>query len=447
MNSAFRNKRIKGLLPLFFLLAFGACKKESTDIGLGLVRDDVIKEAEKIILTQAVCRTVADDSIRTDVLSSGLFGIVNDPILGESKASLIIEPRVAETGSGSVGKVADSTKLILKFDIDQVVGGSPYRLLLGEADAEITFDIYKMGEDIPDSAYNTYRPLLGDKIGEYTGGFDFSNKEVVIDEDTFTVTPELILTLDNQLGVDILGLPMIDNTELKTVLKGIVLVPREVVSGTGFITAFETKISASRLVVFHDTTELAIPLGAESKRLNYFETTPSALVDAQLTGSGHFNTTYVQSLSGTKVKVEFPELNDFIKMGDRIVINEAYISFLLEDGSLIEDKFSAPPRLLLYAVDSVSNQTAFFEDLLDFQLGQTLNYGGTYSASSKSYDFRFNRFLQRLVDDYRRKGVDNFRGFYLRVPTDSPIVPHRAVLGTDTTQQMIKLSVRYTKLN
>ncbi len=447
MNNTFRNKRIKGLLPLFFLLAFGACKKESTDIGLGLVGDDVLENAEKNIFTQAVCRTVADDSIRTDVLSSGLFGIVNDPILGESKASLIIEPRVAETGSGSVGKVADSTKLILKFDIDQVVSGSPYRLLLGEADAEITFDIYKMGEDIPDSTYNSYRPLLGDKIGEYTGGFDFSNKEVVIDEDTFTVTPELILTLDNQLGVDILGLSMIDNTELKKVLKGIVLVPREVVSGTGLITAFETKISASRLVVFHDTTELAIPLGADSKRVNYFETTPSAAVDAQLTGSGHFNTTYVQSLSGTKVKVEFPELNDFIKMGERVVINEAYISFLLEDGSVVEEKFSAPPRLLLYAVDSVSDQTAFFEDLLDFQLGQTLNYGGTYSASSKSYDFRFNRFLQRLVDDYRLREVDNFKGFYLRVPTDSPIVPHRAVLNTDTTQQTIKLSVRYTKLN
>jgi hypothetical protein len=447
VNNTFRNKRIKGLLPLFFLLAFGACKKESTDIGLGLVGDDVLENAEKNIFTQAVCRTVADDSIRTDVLSSGLFGIVNDPILGESKASLIIEPRVAETGSGSVGKVADSTKLILKFDIDQVVSGSPYRLLLGEADAEITFDIYKMGEDIPDSTYNSYRPLLGDKIGEYTGGFDFSNKEVVIDEDTFTVTPELILTLDNQLGVDILGLSMIDNTELKKVLKGIVLVPREVVSGTGLITAFETKISASRLVVFHDTTELAIPLGADSKRVNYFETTPSAAVDAQLTGSGHFNTTYVQSLSGTKVKVEFPELNDFIKMGERLVINEAYISFLLEDGSVVEEKFSAPPRLLLYAVDSVSDQTAFFEDLLDFQLGQTLNYGGTYSASSKSYDFRFNRFLQRLVDDYRLREVDNFKGFYLRVPTDSPIVPHRAVLNTDTTQQTIKLSVRYTKLN
>jgi hypothetical protein len=447
VNNTFRNKRIKGLLPLFFLLALGACKKESTDIGLGLVGDDVLENAEKNIFTQAVCRTVADDSIRTDVLSSGLFGIVNDPILGESKASLIIEPRVAETGSGSVGKVADSTKLILKFDIDQVVSGSPYRLLLGEADAEITFDIYKMGEDIPDSTYNSYRPLLGDKIGEYTGGFDFSNKEVVIDEDTFTVTPELILTLDNQLGVDILGLSMIDNTELKKVLKGIVLVPREVVSGTGLITAFETKISASRLVVFHDTTELAIPLGADSKRVNYFETTPSAAVDAQLTGSGHFNTTYVQSLSGTKVKVEFPELNDFIKMGERVVINEAYISFLLEDGSVVEEKFSAPPRLLLYAVDSVSDQTAFFEDLLDFQLGQTLNYGGTYSASSKSYDFRFNRFLQRLVDDYRLREVDNFKGFYLRVPTDSPIVPHRAVLNTDTTQQTIKLSVRYTKLN
>ncbi|MDG2455793.1 MAG: DUF4270 family protein [Bacteroidia bacterium] len=447
MNNTVINKRSKGLLPLFFLLAFGACKKESTDIGLDLVGKDILEEAEKSIFTQAICRTVADDTTRTDILSSGLFGIVNDPILGESKASLIINPRVTETGSGSVGKVADSTKLILKFDIDQVVGGSLYRLLLGEADAAITFDIYKMGEGIPDTVENTYRPILGDKIGEYSGSFDFSNKERIIEEDTFTVTPELIVTLDNQLGIDILGLAKIDNEELETVLKGIALVPREVVSGAGLITAFETKTSSSRVVIFHDSTELSIPLGVNSKRANYFETTPSAAVNEQLTGSGHFNTTYVQSLSGTKVKVEFPELNDFIKRDDRIVINEAHISFLLEDGSVTEETFNEPPRLLLYAVDSVSEQTAYFEDLLDFQLGQTLNYGGTYLSSSKSYDFRFNRFLQRLVDDYRLKGVDNFKGFYLRVPTDSPIVPHRAVLNTDTTQRAIKLSVTYTKLN
>lgn len=434
-------------MPLFFLLAFGACKKESTDIGLGLVGDDVLENAEKTTFYDAICRTVDDDSIRTDILSSGLFGIVNDPILGESKASLIIEPRVSETGTGSLGKTADSTRLVLKFDIDQTIGSTPYRILQGDAESEIAFDIYKMGEEIPDSAYNTYRPILGDKIGEYTGDFNFSNKEVIVNGDTLLISPEVILDIDNKLGEDILGLTNISDDDLKTILEGIVLVPRAVVSGEGLIIAFETRISASRLVVYHDSTELSIPLGTSSKRINYFETTPSANVAAQLAGAGHYTTTYIQSLSGTKVKVEFPELNDFIKKGEQIVINEAHISFSIEDGTAERGKYDEPPRLLLYAIDSATDKTAFFEDLLDFQLQQSLNYGGAYESTSNTYDFRFNRYLQRLVDDYRLTGVDNFKGFYLRVPTDSPIVPHRAVLNTDISQQAIKVSVTYTKLN
>jgi len=447
MINTFRNKKVKGLLPLFFLLAFGACKKETTNIGLGLVEGEVLENSEKSIFTNAVCRSVEDDSLRTDVLSSGLFGMVDDPFLGVSKASLFIEPKVAETGSGSVGKIADSTRLILKYDISQTVGGDPYRILLGDAEAEITFDIYNMAEEVPDTAYSDYVPLLGDKIGEYSGGFNFSNKEVVIDGDTFSVTPEIILEIDNQLGEDILGLATIDETTLKSVLKGIALVPREIVSSDGLIFAFETQVSTSKLVVFHDSTFLSIPLGISSKKVNSFETTPSAALAEQLSGTGHYNITYVQSLRGTKVKVEFPELNDFIQKGDHIVINEAHLSFELEDGSVVSGEYDEPPRLLLYAIDSVSDKTAFFEDLSDFQTGQTLNYGGAYEASSNSYDFRFNRFLQRLVDDYRLRGVDNFKGFYVRVPADSPITPHRAVLNTDTAQQAIKISVTYTKLN
>lgn len=448
MIYTFINNKIKGLMPLFFLLAIAACQKESSDIGLGLVGDDVLAGAEKSLFTQAICRTVQDDSIRTDALSSGLFGIINDPILGESKASLIINPRVLETGVGSIGRVADSTRLILKYDTDQSVGSTPYRILMGDEDAEISFDIYLMGEDLTDSAYyNTYRPILGDKIGEYTGGFNFSSKEVVVDGDTQTVSPEIVLTLDNKLGEDILGLSALSDIELNAVMKGIVLVPRAIVSGQGIILAFETRIVASRLVIYHDDTELSIPLGPNSKRINYFETTPSAVVAEQLTGTGHYATTYVQSMSGTKVKVEFPELNEFIKRGERVVINEASISFVLQDGTVINSQYDEPPRLLLFAVDSISERTAFFEDLIDFQQQRTPNYGGSFVSSTQSYDFRFNRFLQRLVDDYRIRGVDNFKGFYLRVPTDSPVIPHRAILNTDVSQESIKVSVTYTKLN
>ncbi len=443
-----KNNKLKGFLPLFFLLAFGACKKESSDIGYALLKDNALDDAEKVTFTQAICRSVLDDSVRSDILSSGLFGMINDPVLGGSKVSLIIQPSVSEISIDSSIRNSDSTKLILKYDIAEEIGTEPYRLLIGDANAELSFDIYKMGEEIPDSALGTYRPVLGEKIGEYSGGFDFSEKIVIADGDTQTVTPEIVLTLDNQLGIDILKLTNLNNEQLKTVLKGIVLVPREILSGDGLIFGFESRLSASRVVVYFGSSEVSLNLGSrESKSVCYFENTPSAALASQLSGTGHYNTTYVQSLGGAKVKIELPELNDFIKTkkGERIVINEAHISFVLEDGSVVNDKYRQPPRLLLYAIDSVTDKTANFEDLVDFSEGKTLNYGGRYTNGS--YDFRFNRYLQRLVDDYRLRGVDNFKGFYLRVPNDSPVTPHRAVLNTDVSQQALKISVRYTKLN
>lgn len=443
-----KNNTLKGFLPLFFLLAFSACKKESADVGYALIEDNALENAQDTTFTQAICRSVLDDSVRTDILSSGLFGMVNDPVFGASKVSLIIQPRVSETSIDSSFRNADSTKLILKYDISEEIGTNPNRILVGDANAELAFDIYKMGEEIPDNTFGSYRPVLGEKIGEYTGGFDFSEKEVVIDGDTQVVTPEIVLTLNNQLGMDILNIANLNNDQLNTVLQGIVLVPREILSGDGLIFGFRSRLSASRLVVYHGSKEVSLNLGSrESKSVCYFENTPSAVLSEQLSGSGHYNTTYIQSLGGAKVKIELPELNDFIaaKKGERIVINEAHISFVLKDGSVINTKYEQPPRLLLYAIDSVSDKTASFEDFIDFSEGKTLNYGGRYT--NNSYDFRFNRYLQRLVDDYRLRGKDNFRGFYLRVPNDSPITPHRAVLNTDVSQEALKISIRYTKLN
>lgn len=445
-----RKIKVKGLLPLFFLLAVAACKKEATDIGLTLAGDDMLENSEKASFSQAICRTVQDDSIRTDFLSTGLFGMVNDPEVGTSIASLIIEPKITESGDGFADKTADSTRLILKFDLNQSVGGVPYLLRHGDTASQIAFDVYKLNEDMPDDSvaiYDSYRPELGAKIGEYTGAFNLLNKEEIIGDDTFDISPEIIITLDNTFGQEILDLSSFNNDELKTILKGVVLVPKNVISGDGVIVAIETRSTLSRVLVYYDTTNVTIPLGVSSKSINYFETTPNAAVASQLGGSGHFDKTYLQSMNGTKIKIEFPDLNTFIQQNtDKIVINEAHMTVLV-DQSTITSEYAVPPRVLLYAVDTLTDKTVFFEDLTDFQNQTTLNYGGAYDAGIVGYNFRFNRFLQRLVDDYRTRGVDNFNGFYLRVPTDSPLTPHRAVINTNTAQEAIKISVTYTKLN
>ena len=84
------NIKSKGLLPLFFLLVFWGCKKETTDIGVDILGDGNLNSVE-VVLSYISARSVRDDSSRTDNLTSNSLGVINDPIFGMSKSCLIVQ--------------------------------------------------------------------------------------------------------------------------------------------------------------------------------------------------------------------------------------------------------------------------------------------------------------------------------------------------------------------
>jgi len=88
------NYKVKGLLPLFFLLAFWGCKKESTNVGLELIGDGISKGESDTTFFASKVRTVESDSLPTSRLPSNILGVVQDPVFGLSKASLVVQPRL-----------------------------------------------------------------------------------------------------------------------------------------------------------------------------------------------------------------------------------------------------------------------------------------------------------------------------------------------------------------
>jgi len=430
------NIKSKGLLPLFFLLVFWGCKKETTDIGVDILGDGNLNSIE-VLITDISARSVRDDSSRTDNLSSNTLGVVNDPIFGLSKSCLIVQPRLTQFGTDDTPKSIDSVKLILKYDYEQNVLGNNNILKYGDINSLLVMDVYKLNEDLVDTVkyYSTFKPELGDIVGTFTGSFNFSD------------STSLEIMLNNSFGQEMLDWNSDiykDEAKFLKTLKGLVIVPRNnTLAGEGAIVCVEAGVNSSKLQLFYnDSLTKTIPMGSSSRRINYYETQPSVNLTNQFNSTNNFRTTYAQSFGGAKIKVDLVGLDSVIKLGENVVINEAKITFLLDQIS-ITDEFKAPSRMFLVVPDTLNSKYSM--PIID--LTTTSNYGGDYNPVIKGYEFHFNRYLQQLVKEYAKTGKNNFNGFYLSIPSDYPVTPYRGVFKTDKDAGDIKVSITFTKLD
>jgi hypothetical protein len=430
------NIKSKGLLPLFFLLVFWGCKKETTDIGVDILGDGNLNSIE-VLITDISARSVRDDSSRTDNLSSNTLGVVNDPIFGLSKSCLIVQPRLTQFGTDDTPKSIDSVKLILKYDYEQNVLGNNNILKYGDINSVLVMDVYKLNEDLVDTVkyYSTFKPELGDIVGTFTGSFNFSD------------STSLEIMLNNSFGQEMLDWNSDiykDEAKFLKTLKGLVIVPRNnTLSGEGAIVCVEAGLNSSKLQLFYnDSLTKTIPVGSSSRRINYYETQPSVNLTNQFNSTNNFRTTYAQSFGGAKIKVDLVGLDSVIKLGEKVVINEAKITFLLDQIS-ITDEFKAPSRMFLVVPDTLNSKYSM--PIID--LTTTSNYGGDFNPVIKGYEFHFNRYLQQLVKEYAKTGKNNFNGFYLSIPSDYPVTPYRGVFKTDKDAGDIKVSITFTKLD
>jgi len=348
-----------------------------------------------------------------------------------------VQPRLTQFGTDDTPKSIDSVKLILKYDYEQNVLGNNNILKYGDINSVLVMDVYKLNEDLVDTVkyYSTFKPELGDIVGTFTGSFNFSD------------STSLEIMLNNSFGQEMLDWNSDiykDEAKFLKTLKGLVIVPRNnTLSGEGAIVCVEAGVNSSKLQLFYnDSLTKTIPMGSSSRRINYYETQPSVNLTNQFNSTNNFRTTYAQSFGGAKIKVDLVGLDSVIKLGEKVVINEAKITFLLDQIS-ITDEFKAPSRMFLVVPDTLNSKYSM--PIID--LTTTSNYGGDFNPVIKGYEFHFNRYLQQLVKEYAKTGKNNFNGFYLSIPSDYPVTPYRGVFKTDKDAGDIKVSITFTKLD
>lgn len=450
---------IKGFLPLFVLLCLMACKKEDSGVGLNLIPDGGNIPYQLTTLDQFTTRSVTEDSLRTDSLSTNILGVMNDPVFGQSRATLICQPMMPENKYDFSSATLDSITLTLNYHRSQVVFGKEEPVYYGNLDDAVNILVYKVAEDlVPENRYFSNYPMsFGDQIGSYSGRFFFFDSvEVVEGGDTFNVAPRLTIKLDDAFGNELISQSssVFENNEnFINYLKGIALVPQmDQPVGAGAFVGIDLDNSNTVMTVYYnggEKKEFVFTNGSE--RINLYETVPASVISDQHNGSGSYNETFVQAMAGSKIFIEVNGLDSFITSAENLVINEATLRVKVLSGSS-SNIYRVPPRMLLLqpsAADGSNFPIIDFVDqiLPDPRLGGISNYGGTFNSEFGGYVFHFNRFLEQLRREYRETGSNNFRGFYLVIPSDYPITPFRAVLDTDGQNGGIEVSIMYTKLN
>ena len=142
-------------------------------------------------------------------------------------------------------------------------------------------------------------------------------------------------------------------------------------------------------------------------------------------------------MAGTKSKIKFPFLENFIDKG-RVAVNKAEIIFNVEDNST--STFLSHSSLFLTNIDSAGN-AGFLID----QFEGTDHYGGTYNSSTKQYIFNVTRHVQYLLSNYYEGKNLNY-GMYL-MGGGKAVNANRTILkGNKNPGGALKMKISYTPL-
>ncbi|CAN5478962.1 hypothetical protein BH10BAC1_BH10BAC1_00820 [soil metagenome] len=445
----------------FFILSIGAsicltsCD-ESSVVGLDVQPENDLLNVGYQDTTTILTRTVKGDSLITDetLITTGvaLIGKYIDPVFGTSTGSIYTQVRlpsnIASTTFGTL-PICDSIILALVYD------GAVY----GKKDRKNQkLNVYQVTESMSTTPiYYSNRTFTKNTV-DLTAANGYVFKPRPLDSVTtvggLRLKPQLRVLLDNSLGQIFLNNQttgeIATNAAFQDFFRGIYITTENttgLASEEGNIIHF--KMGESKITLYYhnsnatnnDSLKYDFGLGSVA-RVNHFEhdyTGAIADLSGQLASTAPFNqTVYVQSMAGTRTKVEFPHLMRWVDNG-LIGVNKAELVVSVDTSVATYklDTFAAPLALMLFGIND-DGSTYPIPDAFEGS-----NYfGGTYTSTTVQYRFNIARYIQQVMDGDRKNN-----GLYL-IASNGAIYGNRVVIGgAASTTRPMKLNITYTKLH
>ncbi len=402
----YRSFFIKAILFTTIITLIWSCKKEPDLIGLDLIPEDELL-SHGIVDTITVIAITEKDTLLTRNSSTDMLGSLNDPAFGKTSASFYTQFRLPSfTYKFGKNPVPDSIFITL-----------PYKGLYGDKNASQTVKVYEVTDTI--SHYVNYfqystLPVSSELIGEATFVPNLTDTLLIDSVETLPIM-KIPLSLDfaRRLMDTANKAAYTNDSTFVTTFKGLYFVTEDA-SGSGSVMYLNPTSEYSRIHLYYryttesnaqDTTKFMYLLNSSCARFNHFEhfsytgADPSLLDQFAGNAQSASEKLFLQSMAGTRIKLEFPYLKNLA--GKNLAIHEAALLF-----EPISDEINTAPALLNIkemVPRSVIDTTAAgaelspiaYRALPDEEEGATHILG---NLDKGKYKFRITRYIQdRLI--------------------------------------------------
>lgn len=431
--------------PLIVLLGafvfFNACKKKSDNL---VLPDQVSATGAEPNSDSLILRTssIKEDSFETDQLPYMLLGAMNDPNYGLSKSEVYSQFTITDLNPNlnAVGNTLDSAVLTIRF-----TSSTAY---YGNLNTPQTFTVHRLNQDFPTASTKIYstKTIAFDPtpIGSFTGIVSLTDSTPVrIGKNLVNVAPSLKIKLSSTFANELFNAPTgtyATDAAFKAFLKGIVIkASSNPTSGDGAIVALTLNDALSKISVhFNDSLHYDLNMKSSRSFANYkIVTQNSAITNQHNNPNTDYNVVYAQSLGGSKIKVEIPELENLAKNKTKIVHKAELIVKPL--GGSFTSTYPLPQRLLVLQPDSFGKSIAI-PDLFSGRFFGDLK-------SDNTYVLNITEFIQFQLNTYKATGsLKNV--LHIVIPNSNPIAPSRITVDSDKTsgQEKIVLRIVYSEL-
>ncbi len=418
------------------LILLSACT-EPTTIGSELLADDQadLRFTDTITMFGT---TVTEDSLivydpdnRFGRLQVGYF---EDPLFGKVKAGFYIQVDIGLEAPILSNPKLDSIVLTMTYDSAGVYG--PLQDLQ-------ELEVYRVTEAISNGEiYYSNQSFQTESTPIGTAQFvPAPNTEVdyIINGDTSAV-PHVRITIDTLLGQELLNSSVYESDFIET-LNGL-FVTSASTEPTDAMLNFNMLNSTSRLNLFYtndDTVSVVhqfLIVGLSTAMSTFEHDFEGSVVEPFINNKALGDSLlFVQAMSGTNVKLDFPYLKDL----GNVLINKAEIEFTvasLPGGD--EDNF--PPNTILLL--SEKDDEGKLKVIRDIEIGASA-FDGTYTEGDfqDTYSMNISAQIQDIVDGTEESEI------FIRAISKQEKANRVVLYGPNHSDFPIKLKITYTDLN
>ena len=424
------------LILLFGLVSLSSCRKNPEKIGNDLQPTNSLITVSFNDNHDIVTSTFTVPYLSTKMLGYAFLGNNNDPVFGTSNFDFFTQFSLStESQSWGDNAVADSVVLNLV-----------YNGYYGDTTEYMNVRVYEILEDMyVDSTYRSNMVLECDE--SELANYSFSPRPHTANDTTLD-RGTLRIPINPNLGTKFIENEsnLTSNDKFKEFFKGL-RVKCDMTSAEAAICYFNLTHSYSYLRVYYhndtDTLKYDFSITSSDVRFNHYYHDFSTTNPITFNDTTNNDKLYVQGTAGTRVWVDFPNIQEWANsLGSNVVINEAKLCL---SGAVNDTARYAPPTKLVVAGAKFDTDTTYL--IIPDQLVGSEYYGGSYNSTDGTVYFRITEYIQNVIQngDY----ATQCDGLLIYVDQGSYVPRRWAFHGpqSDDADKRIRLELVYSLVN